>query len=323
MQVARPATPHPIEPASPQPPPPWTHSGWGKQLACVKDSEVNPSFLGHVLISGSIIGLAILAYVVPLALVFDKAKEWEVCSRIPQQKPEKPEKPGIKLPNKGDDSSLNLEQVKQNITNLGTADLKNVPLRSQKDRLITQVQQLNQAQQTACTIGIYFFANRTATSTVATATGIAALASLAFVSKKGWEQSNNAIINLGVTSGLILFSTLTFSQLYGQGSNFENQRTKQNLSIDLLNRVASASANGSAQVTIPDAKTNPKEVDINLNTSAGLQQFIRALDRELQTLHKLDFGLDDSFAKTAFGQISPRMTPTQKPTLATPTSTNP
>lgn len=320
MQVARPATPQPIEPASPQPPPPWTHSGWGKQLACVKGSEVNPSFLGHVLISGSIIGLAILAYVVPLALVFSKAKEWKVCSRIPQQKLEKS---GIESPTKGDDSSLNLEQVEQNINNLGTADLKNGPLRSQKDRLITQVQQLNQAQQTACTIGIYFFANRTATSTVATATGIAALASLAFVSKKGWEQSNNAIINLGVTSGLILFSTLTFSQLYGQGSNFENQRTKQNLSIDLLNWVASASANGSAQVIIPDAKTNPKEVDVNLNTSTGLQQFIRALDRELQTLHKLDFGLDDSFAKTALGQISPRMTPTQKPALATPTPPTP
>lgn len=292
-------------PAAPQPPPPpWTQERWSRKLVHVKGSQVNPSFLGHALLSITIIGLAILSYKLVLDNVFRKADEWKICSQIPKQNP------GKESAASTDDSPLNIEQVKKNIDDLGAVNSNDAI--AQRVRLSTQVEQLNQAQRTACTIGIYFFANRTATSTIATAAGIASIASLAFVSKRGWEHSNNTIINIGVTSGLILFSTWTFSQLYGQGSNFENQRTKQNLAINLLNRVASASANRSAEILIPGAKDPGKEV-VNLNTASGLQKFIQSLDTDLQTLHKLDFGLDETFARSAVFKIAPFFPVEQSP----------
>jgi hypothetical protein len=295
-------------PSPPQPPPPWTQARCTRKLVSFKDSQVNPSFLGHLLLSVSIIVFAIIFYKIVLNNVFSKADEWKVCSQIPRLQS------GVKARSGLEDSPLNLEQIKQNIVNLGEINSPDPTLLSQKVRFVAQVEQLNQVQRSACTIGIFYFANRTATSTIATAAGIATLASLAFVSKRGWEQSNNTIINIGVTSGFILFSTWTFSQLYGQGSNFESQRTKQNLAINLLNWVASASANRSAEVLIPNANNNSKEV-VNLNTSAGMKKFIQALDTELQTLHKLDFGLDETFAKNAALRISPffPLNPNQAP----------
>jgi hypothetical protein len=286
--------------------PAWTTSKWGSRLVSIKGTEINPSFFGHALITALLICGAILTYKQVLCNVARKADEWKVCSTIPITKS------GMQANESAPVSPLDLEQVKRNVLYLGTNG-NDAPILAQRVRLITQVNQLDQAQRSACTIGIYFFANKLATDTIATAAGIATVASLAFVSKRGWDQSNNAIINIGITSGLVLFSTLTFSKLYSQGSNYESQRIKQNLAINLLNRVASASSNRSVDHT--DTKTGSKEV-LNLNTTAGIRTFIESLDADLQTLHKLDFGIDATFAQNAVLRITPLLSPDQS--LKTP-----
>lgn len=283
-----------------QPRPTWTTSKWGSRLVSLREgtNEINPSSLGHALITTFLICGAILTYKEVFCNVLRKADEWRVCRTIPVQKHGtqaiQPE-------------FLDLQQVKRNILYLGK-DPNDSPLLSQRVRLITQVNQLDLAQQSACTIGIYFFAHKLATDTIATAAGIVTLASLAFVSKRGWDQSNNAVINIGITSGLMLFSTFTFSQLYSQGGNYESQRIKQNLALNLLNRVASASSNRS--VDNVDTKTGSK-TQLNLNKAADIRTFIESLDVDLQTLHKLDFGIDATFAQKAVLRITPLFSPDQ------------
>lgn len=291
-----------------QPVPVWTTSWWATKLVSIKGTEVNPSFLAQAILSTLLIGGAILTYKLVLENVYRKADEWKVCSKIPELKPLKQavQPAGVSL--------LDLQQVKKNILHLGMNE-KDAPLLSQRVRLITQVNQLDQAQRSACTIGIYFFANKLATDSIATAAGIITVASLAFVSKRGWDQSNNAIINIGITSGLILFSTFTFSQLYSQGNNYESQRIKQNLAINLLNRVASASSNRSVDHT--DTKTGSKTM-LDLDSADGIRTFIESLDADLQTLHKLDFGVDATFAQNAVLRIMPLLSQDQRLTTPVP-----
>ena len=118
-----------------------------------------------------------------------------------------------------------MKRVFRSIDTLGetrAADQASTPVsRDQIERLEMQLIQFQRAQQTACRIGVFFFAHRNATLTIATAAAIMTLGSLALISKESWEKSNDTIINISLTSGLILFTTITYSQLYGQGSNFE------------------------------------------------------------------------------------------------------
>lgn len=71
------------------------------------------------------------------------------------------------------------------------------------------------------------------------------------MSRKGWEETGNAIINIGVCSTFILFTIWAFSQLYGQGIRNESHKIKQALATDLINSVASATATHSA-IGFPD-----------------------------------------------------------------------
>jgi hypothetical protein len=234
--------------------------------------------------------------------------DWRICNQI--QEPTTKPNASSNIP-----SPLDLNKIQSNIEQLKT-NQPNSPTPFQITRLSTQLRQLEFAQQTACTLGIYFFSHRSATYAVATAAGIATLASLAFVSKKGWDRSNNAIINIGMTSGLVLFSALTFSQLYGQGSNYESQRIKYALAVDLINKVASATANLSAEAPTTNSTTpsmNQPKTDLKLNTAAGLKEFINALDQDLKTLHKLDFGMDATFAQNAALRIAPFLNSDQSP----------
>ncbi|MFM7464737.1 MAG: hypothetical protein ACKO28_04575 [Cyanobium sp.] len=295
-------------------PKPWTESRWARKLVYVKEDQVNPSFLGHALLAVAIAGLAIVAYNIVVRNITHKAEEWRICTQIQKQTNKTTGSPTPSSNASPAQGPLDMEKIAADIQQLQiTKD--NPPLPSQISRLTTQLRELEHAQQTACTLGVYFFAHRSATYAVATAAGIATLAALAFVSKKGWDQSNNAIINIGMTSGLVLFSALTFSQLYGQGSNYESQRIKYALALDLINKVASATANLSAEAEAPPSpspstSTSPAtnqlpKTEIKLNTSEGLKKFINALDQDLKTLHKLDFGMDATFAQNAVLRIAP------------------
>lgn len=291
---------------TPPSPPKWTQRNWAKKLIHVnRDLHVNPSFLGHILISCAIILLALGSYVWALRSIFHHADQWRICQQLTPPSPI--DAPPTQTPTQ---EFPDLAQVIKNINSLNNTGGDAV-LNTQKERLVSQLQQLDQAQRSACTIGIFFFAHRNATYTIATATGIATLAALAFVSKRGWERSNNAVINVGMTSGFILFSTWTFSQLYGQGINYESQRIKQSLATDLMNTVATAAANGKSY-GFPNSPIEGKDVFWDLKTAAGMGLMTKALDKELKVLTTLDFGVDATFAQNAAIRIGLMFSPEEK-----------
>lgn len=309
----------------PQFPPPWTQHGFAKKLVQVNTTKnsLNPTFLAHVLIALAIGVGAIVLYFTTLAFLLILAKQWRICpgeysqSQISQSQidhkppvdqkqaprpaavspvvtlsPADPRQEGVTLPD--------LNEIYNAINRL---DARIMP--DQKARLRSQVAQLRDAQFTACTIGVFFFANRNATLTVCTAAAILALSSLAFVSKNGWEGTNNAIINVGLSSALILFTAWSISQLFGQGVNYENQRAKVVLATNLLNSVASAVANKTAvsMAGKPGADAKPEEKILALVDDVNMALLIRSIDKQLEVINDLDFGGDSSFAEDAAKKV--------------------
>ncbi len=299
--------------------PKWSRTRWGRRLAKTvwvnNEPRLNPSLLAHgLLIFGVLIGGTTL-YVSALASIFSLSDEWRVCSAINSVE--------ITGHSKGIPDTLpNLRTVFANIDSLGTSKSASPILQSQKDRLKEQLKQLDIAQRRACTVSIFFFANRNAALTVSTAMGILAITSLAVVSKKGWDDTNNAIINIGISSGLLLFSMWTFSQLYGQEINYESNSSKQTLASDLINSVASAAANRSA-IGYPEADRTSKPDPIDLDTSTGMTTLIRALDGKLLLLNKMEFTGDTSFAESSARRISNLMNSTGKEPQVSPAPAKP
>lgn len=137
---------------------------------------------------------------------------------------------------------------------------------------------------------------------MATASAIFALGSLAFVSKRGWDASNNLVINIGVTSGLILFTSWTFGQLYGQEVNFTGYRDKYILATSLLNEVASAVANQSLLIA---GGNDPSTEILDLSNAKDMALLIQKLDSQLNVLNTPEFGGDSSFVQGAVKTVTP------------------
>jgi hypothetical protein len=285
------------------------------QVNATKNS-LNPTALAHVLIAVSIGAGAFVLYVSTLGSILILSKEWRICPRevsaISQVSPSQAgQNQALK---QGVGTLPDLNQINSAIDLL---DPRILP--SQKLRLKSQVAQLREAQFTACSIGVFFFANRNAALTVSTAAAILAFSSLAFVSKNGWEGTNNAIINVGLSSALVLFAAWSFSQLYGQGVNYENQRTKVVLATNLLNGVASAVANKNAirlDGKPAAANATPEEKSLPLVDVANVTLLIQSIDKQLEVINDLNFGGDSSFAEDAakkFGKLL-NSTPLPEPT---------
>jgi hypothetical protein len=290
--------------------PQWTQTCLGKKLVRfrVVDNKriLNPSLLAQVLLSGALTAGAVALYFSARAEINRLSDDWRVCAAISQ---------GVNTRNtNGIQTALpSLETISTNINGLGAINGKDPVLPSQKNRLQDQLKQLDLAQKTACRIGVFFFANRNAALTVSTAASILVITSLAFVSKKGWEETNNIIINIGVTSGLILFTIWTYSQLYGQGINYESHRVKYALATDLINSVASAAANHTA-IGFQDGSSGSPAATLNLNTSTGMATLIRTLDSKLEVLNKPEFTGDTSFAEGSVNRIGGLLnTPPKEP----------
>jgi len=254
---------------------------------------LNPTFTAHALLGAGLIGLSGALYGVAFSKTEQLGNQWKICPAFTADQNQ-----GQQLPS--------LTATNASIDRLGTsppADGKPPVRPSQKERLKEQLLQLQSAQLSSCSAGTFFFANRNAALTVATGAGILAVASLAFVSKKGWEGSNNSIINIGVTSGFVLFTAWTFSQLYGQGINFETYKIKYSLATSLINAIASAAANQSAIAIAAAGSVPPSPLD--LNKAADMTSLILRLDGQLDVINSPDFSGDTSFLNQAIEKISP------------------
>jgi hypothetical protein len=283
-------------------------------LVINKEGKRNPTYLAHVLLIIIVLGGSSALYGFAYLRTWTLVKDSKVC-------PDSMDKP-VHVATTGSghqgnqkaqpDSNVKefppvITSIESNIETIEVAGRGNPVLASQKERLKEQVYQLQLARIRSCYISMFFLAHRNATLTLGTATGIVALASLAFLSKEGWKGSNNAIINIGVTSGLVLFGAWTYGQLYGQEVNFTAHNDNYIIATRLLNKVASAVATRN----IVFAEDGASEASrLSLGNSADMAVLLQRLDRELVQLEAPEFGGDSSFVRGAAERVNSFIQPT-------------
>jgi hypothetical protein len=248
------------------------------------------TFWGHLALSGTLIVAGGLFYGAVFVTVSEISSRWRICLPQPQTSAE--------ATAQSQDLQARIGNMRKRIGSLSNAGVTMTVTPGQTERLLQQVRQLDQGQRLACTVGVFFFSHRYAALSLSTAAGIAALGSLALISKQGWAKSNNLVINLGITSALTLYTAWTFSQLYGQAANYENYSKKYVLAHDLITTIDSAIANGSAVIT-----TNQESSTLNLASKPDMAKLISHVDEGLKILNRPEFSGDSTFAEDSFETI--------------------
>lgn len=272
----------------------------------------NPSFWGHVAISGVIVLSAAALYGITLKYTGHLAGTWHICLAEGEAKIQAPasKTSATSPPSAGAPVPAQIHGNSQRpdfavlFTKIDELD-KSISS-GQKERLKNQLHQLQQAQTTACEIGVYFYTNRNAVLTVSTLAAIIATSALAVISKDGWENSNNLFINIGITSGLILFTASTFGQLYGQTDNYINQQANFVLATNILNTTASAIANQNMiNPDLPsDGAASQEKGILPLSDPANMAVLIRYVDKQLERINAINFTGDSSFAEQTIKSVN-------------------
>jgi hypothetical protein len=262
-----------------------------------KRPRFNVTWLGHAVIAGSVVLLGCVYYAATLGSVYVLKDRWHICQSSPSVSPGQGS-PGRALAGAPAPRETKPGQV---AASPATED--------QRNRLNKQIELLTEGAANSCDIAIFYFANRIAVLSLSSAAGIVFVVCLAITSKDGWEKTNNAIINIGAAAGLILFTMTIYSQLYGQGTNYESYRLKYVIASDTRNMIESAIANGSILFFADasgsagaSATTNPP-TEVSLNSSDGMTKLIRYVDDKLALINRPEFNVDSSFVDATSAQM--------------------
>jgi hypothetical protein len=222
------------------------------------DLNHKPTFTGHVVLSSSLLLFTGIVYICMLCLSSFWAREW-LYKELERSEPVKQ----LELFNK---QTLNPED-------------------RQQIRLVEQLNTINDLKTRHCRIMSFFYKQYFVLLSIGGTAGLVSLLCIFFISKEGWKETNNALINLGVTSfGVTLFA-LNTTQVFQQA---ENLKTSQNLYsgyVELRHDFLSAIAN--KELVKPD-KTVVK-LDAK---NGGYTQLIQDTDARMKVLSLVRLGFD-------------------------------
>ena len=294
-----PAGPAVTPPAIPRFEPP---GPWYRHLLVSGSEPARPSALGHGALCGAQLVLGLLLLWGVFGAVRNNEDTFKMCTLDAGQ------------------TAAFTEGLTRSIAQLPSQGGSDPVSEGQKQRLQFQMNELHRGQMLACRVGSFFFAGRIATLSLSTAAGILALAALAMISKQGWAKTHPVLINIGITTGLVLFSSWTFSQLFGQTANYDLYRRKYALAYDTRNSVASAVANG--QMTLEGE--GAKATVVSLRSRSGVAELILFIDGRMRQVTNPEISGETGFVESAaerlgrLGGYGPPSAPAAMPMAPSP-----
>jgi hypothetical protein len=222
------------------------------------DSNQKLTFAGHVILTSSLLLFTSITYFCVLYLSTFWEGEW-LHKEIETPPPVKQ----IELFNK---QTLNLED-------------------RQQIRLVEQLNAINDLKARHCRIMSFFYKQYFSFLSIGGTAALVSLLCIFFISKEGWKATNNALINLGVTSfGITLFA-LNTTQIFQQSENLKTSQNLYNDYVGLRNDLLSAIAN---KELIKSDKTVIKLDDKN----GEYAQLIQDTDARMKLLNLVRLGFD-------------------------------
>jgi hypothetical protein len=212
------------------------------------------TFTGHILLTGCLLFFVIISYSVMFIVADRWAGEWLNCSPQPLQQSQLFEK----------------QNAEEN--------------RIQR-RLTQQHNAINDLTAKHCRIMAFFYKQYYISLSIGSTAALVAFLCIFFLSKEGWKATNNALINLTITSFGVTVLFLNISQIFQQS---ENLKTSQDLYINyvaLQNEFLSSLATEQLMV---EGKSDP------LGRLEVYKRLIHLADHRLKELSLIRLGFDPS-----------------------------
>ncbi|GBO55925.1 hypothetical protein APA_4131 [Pseudanabaena sp. lw0831] len=182
--------------------------------AIARDNNYQPTLLGHIALSGALISIALISWIIMFVISTAWEKEWIF----------KPER-------------ITVEQLE-------SATAKLSPTIYERNRMISQFQEIERLADKHANIMGFFYKQYYISLATMGACAALAIVSLFFISKVGWERVNNALINIFiVTSGIVIFYG-NISLIFQQKDNLEASQKIYVNYLGLRNEVLSYLATG-------------------------------------------------------------------------------
>lgn len=175
-----------------------------------------PTFLGHIYISTSLIFTVIISYIIMLIIANGWQKKWLNCPE-PQD---------------------NKTKVTQEILFIDSFKAEN----KQQKRLTEQINTINDLSAKHCRIMAFFYTQYYATLSLGATAGIVSLLCTVLISKEGWKVTNNTVINIWITSFFVTLFYLNIAQIFQQQENLKTSQRLYNSYVSLSNEFASTLA---------------------------------------------------------------------------------
>ncbi len=222
------------------------------------DPDHKLTFAGHVVLTSSLLLFTGIIYLGMLCMSTVWAKEWL---------------------NKEVDTPPKVQQAE--IFNKETLN----PEDRQQIRLVEQLDAINDLKARHCRIMSFFYKQYFSLLSIGGTAALVSLLCIFFISKEGWKETNNALINLGVTSfGVTLFA-LNTTQIFQQADNLKTSQNLYSGYVELRHDLLSAIA--SKELIKPDRTI------VKLDTkNGGYTQLIQDTDARMKALNLVRLGFD-------------------------------
>jgi hypothetical protein len=224
----------------------------------ISRTKKQPTFLGHIALTLCLAVFVLGGYCALFWFAGTKEAEWL-----------------------GTGNPLELEAIQANVEQLSATP-------AEQTRLISQFQEIETRAARHARIMGFFYKQYYISLSMIVAAAVVASICLFFISKSGWEQANNAVINIFIfASAIILFyGNLTF--VFKQDENLKGNQELYLSYIALREEVMSYWA--TQRISMSE---EPLEVT----------QFILYLDNKLQTLNRIELGFSSPQISTFIDQL--------------------
>jgi hypothetical protein len=220
-------------------------------------SDNRPTFVGHVVLTTSLLLFAGGSY----GCVLWQSNRWE--GEWLYKEVETP--PLVKQAELFNKQTLNLED-------------------RQQIRIVEQLNTTNDLKARHCRIMSFFYKQYFSLLWVGGTAALVSLLCIFFISKEGWKDTNNALINVGVTSfGITLFA-LNTTQVFQQSENLKTSQDLYSAYASLRNDLLSAVVN-------QELITSDKVIKLD-TANGGYKQLIQYTDSRLKVLNLVRLGFD-------------------------------
>lgn len=261
------------------------------------------NILGHTLLTGALFLTAGVGFLVSLGITQASINRWDHCPQYEQKNGA-----GSAVDAGARRDAERSAQAKEMINNLTVAT------RAQRQRLLQQRQEMEATRESFCLISHNFEIQFTAFTSVGTAAAILVTIALTTVAPDGLKTQNRTLLNVLMSSGIILAISVIYPQTFSQIANQTEAESAYQQTTNLLYAFTSALANKQ----ISTNEQNPHAYT-PINTSADVATLIRMNDAALAQLTSAKLSFNNQFATKTLQRVNSQSGSTgATPTAATP-----